>query len=73
MKFDIKEAYKFKLNLDKEIYPEIVEYLTGRESDEQRWLNKETLDYYKVGIGKERFRNDNNQLSMYSAVYFPLY
>ena len=52
MKYDIKEAHKNKLNLEKDIYPDIVEYLTGRnkadplqglpsiekEFDNQEWL-----------------------------------
>ena len=28
---------------------------------------------YKVGVGKEKFRNDQDQLSWFDAVYYPLY
>jgi hypothetical protein len=46
--------------MDKEIYPEIIEYLTGTENEDQRWLKKDTLQAFRVGIGKEKFRNDND-------------
>lgn len=31
------------------------------------------LEHYRVGVGKEKFRNDNDQLSFYDSVFFPLY
>ena len=31
------------------------------------------LEIYRVGVGKEKFRNDLDQLSWFDAVYYPLY
>lgn len=59
--------------MTKDIYPEINQYLTSLEEPEYRGINKETLEIFKVGVGKEKFRNDQDQLSWFDAVYFPLY
>ena len=44
--------------MKKDIYPEINEYLTSLAKPEYRGLKKKILDIYRVGVGKEKFRND---------------
>ena len=46
------------MQFKKDIYPEINEYLTGTSTQEQRHLKKEVLEIYRIGVGKEKFRND---------------
>ncbi len=47
--------------MKKNIYPEITEYLSGTTTfPEQRGIKKEVLEAYKVGVGLEKFRNDDN-------------
>lgn len=48
-------------NLNKEIYPEINNYLTYW-SEDARALTMDTLRQFKVGVGGEKFANDNGQL-----------
>lgn len=56
-------------NLKHGIYPEATQYLT-----EQRGLSLETLKKFRVGVGSERFRDDETgNLKLYDSVYFPLY
>lgn len=59
--------------MKKDIYPGINNYLTTLEEPEFRGIKKEVLEKYRVGVGKEKFRNDQEQLSWFDAVYFPLY
>jgi len=59
--------------MKKDIYPDINKYLTSNEEPEFRQIKKEVLETYRVGVGKEKFRNDQEQLSWFDAVYFPLY
>ena len=50
------------------IYPNALEYLT-----EERGLSTEILEKYKVGLGTEKFTNDDGHLSGFDSVYFPIY
>ena len=50
------------------IYPNALEYLT-----EERGLSVEILEKYKVGLGTEKFTNDDGHLSGFDSVYFPIY
>lgn len=59
--------------MKRDIYKEINQYLTGTENNEQRHIKKETLEIFRIGVGKEKFRNDADQLSWYDCIYFPLY
>ena len=59
--------------MKRDIYPEINEFLIGTTEETHRHLKKETLETFRVGVGKEKFRNDSDQLSWFDAVYFPLY
>ena len=72
-KFDVKQAFNFFLQFKKEIYPEINTYLTSLEKSEYRGIRKDVLEFFRVGVGKEKFRNDQEQLSWFDAIYFPLY
>lgn len=56
--YDVKEAYSMYFNMKKEIYPQIITYLTTTETPECRGLKKETLEIFRVGVGQEKFRND---------------
>jgi hypothetical protein len=40
------------------VYPDINTYLTTMETPECRGLKKEVLEIYRIGVGKEKFRND---------------
>jgi hypothetical protein len=57
----------------KDIYPDITKYLTSLERPEYRGIKKEVLEVFRVGVGKEKFRNDSEQLAWFDVVYFPLY
>jgi len=72
-KYDVKLAHNAYLQLEKDIYPDINRYLTTLEEPEFRGIRKETLLAFKVGVGKEKFRNDQEQLSWFDSVWFPLY
>jgi len=55
------------------MYPFSNEYLTG-SGEHQRGLKLETLKTFRVGIGLEKFRNEEDgRLSLFESVYFPLY
>ena len=43
------------------------------EKPDYRGIKKDTLLLYRVGVGKEKFRNDQEQLAWFDAIYFPLY
>lgn len=45
-------------NLKHEIYPESTEYLTGTTDSNQRHLSMETLQKFRVGLGSERFYDE---------------
>ena len=60
--------------MKRDIYPEIMDYLTGTTYREtQRHLKKETLEKFQLGVGQEKFRNDTDQPSWFDSIYFPLY
>jgi len=55
-------------------YPKAIEYLTGKDYEKgERGLKLETLVHYKIGLGLEEFRNDENMYSVYESIYFPMY
>lgn len=56
--YDLKTAHTHIVQLKKEVYPEINKYLTSLDTPECRGIKKETLEAFKVGVGREKFRND---------------
>ena len=72
LKFPLVEAKKLKDNLDKNVYPDALEYLTGSGED-QRGLSVETLKKYNVGLGTEKFTNDEGSYQGFDSIYFPIY
>jgi len=71
--FDLKKSTDYFKAMENDIYPEINDFLTGRETQEQRWIKKETLEIFKVGVGLEKFRDDTERWVSYPAVYFPMF
>jgi hypothetical protein len=59
-KFDPKQAFNYLLQLEKGIYPDITRFLTTLEQPEFRGISLETLKVFKVGVGKEKFRNEQD-------------
>lgn len=49
-----------------------LEYLTGSEEG-QRGLQLQTLLKYNVGLGTEKFTDDEGVYQGYDSIYFPLY
>ena len=49
-----------------------MKYLTGPGED-QRGLSLETLKKYKVGLGSEKFTDQDGVYQSYDSVFFPLY
>lgn len=47
--------------------------MTTLEDPSFRGISKDVLEAYRIGVGKEKFRNDLDQLAWYDAVYYPLY
>ena len=61
-------------NLKHNIYPEALKYLTDKTDEKTRHIDKETLETFKVGLGKEKFFDDENQeWRDIDVVYFPMY
>lgn len=71
-RFDILDAMKLKDNLEKGIYEEALAYLTGSGED-QRGLSLKTLSKYNVGLGTEKFTNEDGMYQGYDSIHFPLY
>lgn len=71
-RFSITEAKALFDNLDKGIYEDALKYLTGPGED-QRGLSLETLKKYKVGLGSEKFTDQDGVYQSYDSVFFPLY
>ena len=71
-RFDIVEAKRLVDNLDKGIYADALGYLTGQGED-QRCLKMETLSQFNVGLGKEKFTDDDGVYKDYDSIYFPIY
>lgn len=65
-------AAKLVSNFDNEIYPDINAFLTG-SSPSQRGLSSAVLQKYKVGVGRERFTDENGHMCDFDAIYFPLF
>lgn len=48
-------------NLRNDIYPEIVQYLTGEnDQKEERFIKLETLQKFRVGVGEEKFYSEKD-------------
>ena len=62
-------------NLNLDIYPESMEYLTGSDlSEGQRCISKETLQKFRVGLGEEKFFDyEEEAWKVLPCVYFPMY
>lgn len=71
--YDVIKAHELMENLQKEIYPEVNEYLCGTQNSEQRHIKLSTLEVFKVGIGMEPFRNEEGALAKQPSIYFPMY
>ena len=54
------------------IYKEALQYLIGSGEDE-RSLKASVLEKYRVGLGTEKFSNENGHISGFDSVYFPIY
>ena len=54
------------------IYEEALQYLTSSGEDE-RGINASILEKYRVGLGSEKFANDDGHISGFDSVYFPIY
>ena len=65
-------AYQLKTNLQMGVYEDALKYLVGGE-EEQRGLKLSTLEKYNVGLGPEKFTNDDGVYQAYDSVYFPMY
>jgi hypothetical protein len=72
-KYEVGKAYNYFIQMQKDLYPEINRYLTTLDEPSFRGISKEVLEVYTVGVGKEKFRNDLDQLGWFDAVYYPLY
>ena len=59
-KYDVKIAYNYFINMKKEIYPDINRFLTTLEEPSFRGISKAVLEVYRIGVGKEKFRNDSD-------------
>ena len=71
-RFEIVKAKQLKENLQLNVYTDALTYLTGKGQD-QRGLSLQTLEKYNVGLGSEKFTNDNGIYQSYDSIYFPLY
>ena len=71
-RFSVTEALALKDNLEKGLYDDALEYLTG-DGEEQRGLSISTLSKYNVGLGTEKFTDDHGIYQGYDSIYFPLY
>ena len=54
------------------VYEEALQYLTG-DGEEERGINTSTLEKYRVGLGTEKFSNEDGHVSGFDSVYFPIY
>lgn len=66
------DAKRLVDNLDQGIYADALGYLTGQGED-QRGLKMKTLRQFKVGLGKEKFTDDEGVYKDYDSIYFPIY
>jgi hypothetical protein len=57
-KYEVGKAYNYFIQMQKNLYPEINRYLTTLDEPSFRGISKEVLEVYKIGVGKEKFRND---------------
>ena len=57
-KYEVGKAYNYFIQMQKDLYPEINRYLTTLDEPSFRGISQEVLEVYKVGVGKEKFRND---------------
>ena len=55
-------------NMRHGIYANALEYLT-----QERGLTPDVLEKYRVGLGTEKFTNDDGHLSGFDSIYFPIY
>ena len=44
--------------MKKDLYPDINKYLTTLDDPSYRGISKEVLEVFRIGVGKEKFRND---------------
>lgn len=71
--YDIVKMKQHIDSLDPSIYKSSVEYLTGTK-DDQRYLKMETLKLFKVGLGQEKFFDEEkNEWINIDVVYFPMF
>lgn len=72
--YSIVEMKEHIDSLNKGIYPTAIEYLTDKTKPDSRHLKLETLQKFKVGVGKENFLNEiSGKWESLEVVYFPMY
>jgi len=58
----LSKSYDRYIGLKKGLFPNSIKYLTGKDyALGERGLDLEILDKYRVGLGYEKFRNDDNE------------
>ena len=61
-------------NLQHDLYPEITQYLTGIVDPKDRFLDIETLKKFKVGVGEEKFYDEDDEVwRAVPCIYFPMF
>lgn len=66
------EAKKLIDNLENGIYEDALIYLTG-DGEDQRGLKPKTLKNFNVGLGSEKFNDEEGVYQNYDSIYFPIY
>ena len=70
--FSLAEAKQLMDNLEKGIYEDALRYLTG-SGEGERGLSLQTLKKFNVGLGSERFTNEDGVFQQFDSIYFPIY
>lgn len=56
------------------LYPEALEYLTDTTSSDSRHIRLETLEKFKIGLGQEKFLDEETQTwQSFDVIYFPMF
>ena len=61
-------------SLSHELFPKVNDYLSGTKTSDQRFITSDTLKKFKVGVGTEKFFDEElRQWKHFEVVYFPMY